>query len=339
MLAVGYVGRALDKAAFSPDTLPDDLVIGLALTPTVIAGLIFFKLAALEMLVVALIVGIVAQLVCRYLFRNFIPKPEASPLIAAIFGIALVGPGASLVISVEIALLAVVLEVLRARYTPAVHAQPGLIAYACIALATRGAPFAYINPANGKPFADPIAIWSNFFGPGAAPIDPIRLYVGNVPGPVFATSLMAIVIGVAWLAYAKRLSPVVTLGFLLGAIVPAAIYHWDFLFQLDSGPLWFVGALILSDRRLLPGSWASRPILGFAAGIISLGLRNRGYGIEAAFFTVAALQAFIALVVVLVWTVTGATRRRERGRLLRKRDEQLRATNRTEEPADPSAVA
>ena len=338
MLAVGYVGRALDKAAFRPDTLPDDLVIGLALTPTVIAGLIFFKLAALEMLVVALIVGIVAQLVCRYLFRKFIPRPEASPLIAAIFGIALVGPGASLIISVEVALLAVVLEVLRARYTPAVHAQPGLIAYVCIAFVTRGAPFAYLNPAGSGSPLDPIGIW-RLFPPGAAPIDPIKLYVGNVPGPVFATSLMAIVVGVAWLAYAKRLSPVVTLGFLLGAIVPAAIYHWDFLFQLDSGPLWFVGALILSDRRLLPGSWASRPILGFAAGIISLGLRNRGYGIEAAFFTVAGLQACIALVVVLIWTVTGTSRRRERGRLLRKRDEQLRATNREEEPAGPSAVA
>ncbi len=329
----------LDRVAFSPDTLPDDLVIGLALTPTVIAGLIFFKLAALEMLVVALFFGAAAQLVCRFLFRKYIPKPEASPVIAALIGVALVGPGATLLISVEVALLAVILEGLRARYTPAVHAQPGLIAYALVAIATRGAPFVYVNPANGKPFADPIAIWAKFFGPGAAPIDPIRLYVGNVPGPVFATSVMAVLIGVAWLAYAKRLSPVVTLGFLLGAIVPAAIYHWDFLFQLDSGPLWFVGALVLSDRRLLPGSWAMRPIIGFTAGLLSLGLRSRGYGVEAAIFVVAALQALIGLVVVLVWTISGTSKRRERGRLLRKRDEQLRATNRTEEPAGPSAVA
>ena len=339
MLAVGRAGRALDRAAFSPDTLPDDLVIGLALVPSVVAGLIFFRLAAAEMLVIALVVGIAAQLVCRFLFRNFLPRPEASPLIAAIIGVALVGAGASLIISLEIALLAVVLEGLRARYTPAVHAQPGLIAYALVALATMGAPFTYINPANGQTFFDPIHIWWKFFPPTSAPIDPIRLYVGNVPGPVFATSLMAIVIGVAWLAYARRLSPVVTLCFLLGSIVPIAIFHWDFLFQLDNGPTWFVGALILSDRRLLPDSWASRPILGFAAGIISIGLRNRGYGPEGAFFTVAALQAFIALVVVIVWTITGASRRRRRGRLLRKRDEQLRAVNRTEEPAGPSAVA
>jgi hypothetical protein len=329
----------LDKAAFSPDTLPDDLVIGLALTPPVIAGLVIFKLAALEMLAVALVVGIVAQLAARVLFRKFTPRPESSPLIAAVFGVALVGPGAHYPIWVEIAVLAVVLELVRARYAPAVHAQPGLMAYALVALATHGAPFAYINPASGGPFNDPIAIWSKFFSPGSAPIDQIRLYVGNVAGPVFATSLMAVAVSIAWLAYAKRLSPIVAVCFLLGAIIPIAYFHWDFVFQLDSGPTWFVGALILSDRRLLPGSWAARPILGFAAGLIGVGLRSRGYGIEAMFFTVAALQGLVALVVIVTWSIRTASDRRERNRLLRRREEQLRAINRSEEPADPSAVA
>jgi hypothetical protein len=329
----------LDKVAFSPDTLPDDLVIGLALTPPVIAGLIIFKLVALEMLVVALVIGVAAQVVARVVFRKFAPKPESSPLIAALIGVALVGPGAPLPVSVEIAVLAVVLELVRSRYAPAVHAQPGLIAYALIALATRGAPLAYINPATGGPFREPIALWLKFFSSGPAPVDPIRLYVGNVAGPVFATSMMAVAVGIAWLAYAKRLSPIVAICFLLGAIIPIAYFHWDFVFQLDSGPTWFVGALILSDRRLLPGSWAARPMLGFAAGLIGLGLRSRGYGIEAMFFTVAALQALVALVVIAMWSVNTTSHRRERDRLLRRREEQLRAVNRAEEPADPSAVA
>jgi NQR2, RnfD, RnfE family len=338
----GVLARAarwLDKAAFSPDTLPDDLVIGLALTPPVIAGLLIFKLAALEMLVVALVLGLVGYAAARLIFRNFTPRPESSPLIAAVIGVALVGPNAPILISVEIAVLAVALELVRSRYAPAVHAQAGLIAYALVALATRGAPFAYINPATGRGFGDPVNIWYRFFSPGSGPIDPIRLYVGNVPGPVFATSLMAVAVGVAWLAYAKRLSPIVALCFLLGAIIPIAYFHWDFVFQLDSGPTWFVGALILSDRRLLPGSWAARPILGFAAGLIGVGLRSRGFGIEAVFFTVAAMQTLVAIVVILMWSVRMTSHRRERGRLLSRRDEQLRAINRTEEPADPSAVA
>ena len=158
-------GRALDKAAFSPDTLPDDLVIGLALMPPVIAGLVIFKLAAVEMLVVALVIGIAAQVAARVLFRKFTPRPESSPLIAAVIGVALVGPGAPLLVSVEIAVLAVVLELVRSRYAPAVHAQPGLIAYTLIAVVTRGAPFAYINPANGRAFGDPIAIWPALSSP------------------------------------------------------------------------------------------------------------------------------------------------------------------------------
>ena len=330
----------LDKAAFSPDKLPDDLVIGLALLPPVIAGLLIFKVVAVEMLFVALVAGIVAQFAARLIFRKYMPKPESSPLIAAVIGVALVGAGAPLIVSAEIAVLAVVLELLRSRYTPAVHAQAGLIAYAVVSAVTRGATFRYLNPGNMQPASDPVAIWLHFFGAGAAPVDPVRLYVGNVGGPVFATSLMAVAVGVAWLAYARRLSPIVAVCFLLGSLVPIAYFHWDFLFQLDSGPVWLVGAVVLSDRRLLPDSWAARPILGFAAGAIGFALRSRGLGVEAMFFTVAAIQAAVGLVVVIVWTVRTTSHRRERNRLLRRRDEQLRPINRgVEEPADPSAVA
>lgn len=324
----------LDRAAFSPAKLPDDLVIGIALTPPVVAGLIIFKLPALEMLGVAVAVGAAGHVLAFFLWRNQIPRPQASPLIAAVFGVALVGAGARLTTSVDgvmvpgvpilIAVLAVALELLRARYIPAVRAQPGLLAYALVALITRGATFAYVNPANGKPFADPIGIWYRYFSPESAPVDAIRLYVGNVPGPVFATSLLAVAIGIAWLVHARRLSLVVLLSFLAGAIIPIQLFHWDPIFQLDSGPTWFVAGLLLADRRLLPGSWAIRPVLGFGAGLLAVGLRTRGYGIEAAFFTVAGVQAVMAVIVAMLWAITISTERWRRTRRLRLREEQLR---------------
>lgn len=327
----------LDRAAFSPAKLPEDLIIGIALAPPVAAGLIIFKLPALQMLGVAVAFGLAAQAVTYVIWRNHIPRPQASPLIAAVFGVALVGPGAPLTTKVDgvivpgvailIPALAVILEVLRARYIPAVRAQPGLIAYALIALITRGAPFAYVNPASGKAFADPIGIWYGFFGPESAPIDAVRLYVGNVPGPVFATSLLAVAIGIAWLMHARRLSLIVLASFLVGALVPIYLFHWDLLFQLDSGPTWFVAGLLLADRRLLPGSWAIRPVLGFGAGLLAVGLRTRGYGIEAAFFTVAGVQAVMAVIVAALWGVTLMTERWRRARRLRLREEQLRVIN------------
>jgi len=313
----------LDQVAFSPASLPDDLVTGIALAPPVAAGIIIFKVPALEMLGVALAVGIGAQLIARWVWRRDIPRPKPGAVIAAVFGVALVGAGAPLTTSVAIASLAVILELLRARYVPAIRAQAGLLAFVAVALITRGAPLAYINPASGKPFPDPIAIWS--VQPSLpASYDPITLYVGNVAGPAFATSLLAVAIGIAWLAYARRLSIVVAVGFLAGGVVAIGAYHWDYVAHLDSGPTWFVAGLLLADRRSLPGSWAIRPILGLAGGLLAIGLRARGGGIEAAYITVAGVQALMAVVVVALWAASMWTDRWQRNRRLRQRDAQLR---------------
>jgi Na+-transporting NADH:ubiquinone oxidoreductase subunit NqrB len=320
-------GAWLDRAAFHPASLPDDLTIGIALAPPVAAGLIIFKVPAAEMLGVAVAFGAAGHLIAHVLWRRQIPRPQASPLIAAVFGVALVGAGATLGVSIAIAALAVAFELVRARYVPAIRVQSGLLAYGAVALATRGAAFAYVNPVSGKLFNDPIAIWYHYFGPQAAPIDAVRLYVGNVPGPVFATSLLAVAIGIAWLAYARRLSLVVLGAFAVGALIPIYLFHWDVVFQLDSGPTWFVAGLLLADRRFLPGSRAIRPVLGLAGGVLAIGLRTRGYGIEAAFFAVGVIQAASAVVALIMWGGSLVRDRRRRTRLVRQRDAQLRVVD------------
>jgi Na+-transporting NADH:ubiquinone oxidoreductase subunit NqrB len=318
------VGAWLDRAAFKPVSLPDDLVTGLAVLPTVVAGLVIFKAPAARMLGVALVAGSIGVLIGYWFMRDQFRHSVATPLLAAVFGVALIGAGAGLAVAAEIAALAVVLEILRVRYMPAIRAQSGLIAYAAIALLTRGLPFAYVNPANGAPFGDPIATWYRFFSPASAPIDPIRLYVGNVPGPVFATSLLAVAVGVAWLAYARRVSLVVLIAFLAGAGLAIYTFHWDPLFQLDSGPTWFVAGLLLADRRLLPDSWSIRPVIGFAGGLFAIGLRHNGYGIEAAFFTVAAVQTVMAVLAIAYWGGSLWLERWKRTRRLRQREANLR---------------
>lgn len=324
-------GAWLDRAAFKPATLPDDLVLGIALLPAVVAGLMIFKLTAAQMLAIAFAAGAAGLIASRWLWRSQFAHGGASPLIAPVVGVALVGAGAGLAVTAYVAVLAVVLDLLRARFMPAIRAQAGLLAYAVIALVTRGATSAFINPANGARFGDPIATWYQFFSPASSPIDPVRLYVGNVPGPVFATSMMAVAIGIAWLAYARRLSLVVLFGFFVGSLLAVYTLRWDALFQLDSGPTWFVAGLVLADRRLLPDSWAVRPTLGFAAGLFAIGLRRppqgtwlAGHGLEIAFFTVAVIQAVMALVVVAVWSASLTLERWRRTRRLRQREANLR---------------
>ena len=318
------IGSALDRAAFKPATLPDDLVTAVALLPPVVAGLVIFRFAAAEFLVIALATGVLGLIAGRLIRRGHGSQVGANVLIAPVFGVALIGAGAGIVIAAEISALAVVLEVLRARFMPAIRAQVGLLAYAAIGLASRGATRTYIDPNGGTNTLDPIDTWYTLFHQSTWALDPMRLYVGNVAGPVFATSVLAIAIGIAWMAYARRVSLIVLASFVVGALVAIYTLKWDVLFQLNSGPTWFVVGLVLADRRLLPESWAVRPVLGFAAGLFGVGLRNNGYGVDALIFGVAIVQALMAVIVVIYWSATIGMERARRNRRLRQREANLR---------------
>jgi hypothetical protein len=287
----------LEKAAFEPAQLPAAAVAGVAIAPSVVMGLVFFKVEALIVLALALGAGSLAHLGARL---TKLPL-GTSPILPAVVGVTLVGPATPLQWVVLIAAAGAVLELVRARWLPEARIQTGLVAFAAIFLATGGATAAYLNPIGMKPLVEPIRFWAQYGGNTA--FDPIRLYVGNVPGPVFATSLMAVVVGAAWLWYAGRLSPAVAVMFVIGASVPIVLLHWNLAFQLESGPAWFAVLLILADRRNLPASNASRPLLGLAAGVAGVALRSKGFGVEAVFLVVAALQVAVAALEGAEWLV------------------------------------
>jgi hypothetical protein len=294
---------ALNRAVFRPDTTSPSLSSLVALTPPVLLGLFFFGLPAFEMLAVALVVGGAAQAGAHFTRQRF----EISPIVPALVGVALVGPGASLVWAATIALLASLLELARVRFTPRARLDFGVISYAAVFLLSRGAPAAYLSAHTLVATPEPIKLWLQSYGGGQTPIDPIRLYVGNVPGPVFATSLLAVVLGAAWLWYARRLSPLVVLMFGLGALFSVKLMGWSAIYHLDSGPLWFTAALVLADRRMLP-TGMGRPLLGLAAGVVSMAARVRGVGIESIPITVASLLIVVALVEAFGWLIPNRRR-------------------------------
>ncbi len=283
---------ALRRAAVAPETAPPGLIMGVALLPPAVAGLILFRVVALEMLAVAVVAAVAAHVALRLLRW---PR-AAAPGLAALAGVALVGPRASLAWAAAIAVLAAGLELARARYVAGARLQAGVLAYTLLLLASRGAPAVYASPGGTEPMAEPVRFWLQSFGGGHSPIDPVRLYVGNVAGPVFATSLLAVALGAAWLWYSRRLSLLVVMAVLVGALVPIQAQHWAAGYQLLSGPLWFVAALVLADRHTLPRSPVGRPLLGVATGAIAVGARTRGFAIEAVPVTVAAMQVLAAAI-------------------------------------------
>jgi hypothetical protein len=65
-------------------------------------------------------------------------------------------------------------------------------------------------------------------------------------------------------------------------------------------------------------------VLGFGAGLLAVGLRKNGYGVEAAFITVAGVQAVMAVFVLIIWGGSLLSARWKRTRRLRQREAQLR---------------
>ncbi|HEV2952752.1 MAG TPA: RnfABCDGE type electron transport complex subunit D [Candidatus Dormibacteraeota bacterium] len=292
---LGKASAVIDKAALSPVRIPDDAVKIIAVTPAVLFGVAIFRLQAVEFLALALAAGLLAHLAARIAGWK-----GANPVAAALISVVVVGPAAPILLVAACALGTVILELLRARFLSKASIQIGLLIYVVVLLASRGAIASYTDPFGGSAHVEPIRFWHQFFPADAAPIDPVRLYVGNLAGPVFATSLLMAVIGAAVFWYTRRMSPVVLAGFLIGALVPIYFFHWNAVFQLDSGPAWLVASLVLADRSTLPGG-LTRPFIGIAAGLSGFAVRHQGAGIEGVFVAIAATQLFVAAIEGAVW--------------------------------------
>src|SRR5215510_12400704 len=224
--------RAVKQVGIDPVGADPTVVAILALVPPIVGGIVFFRLLAVEMLTIAVCVAVVAYAAAR--LRNH--PLESVPLLPSLVGVALVGPAAPLAWAAAVALVAVGLELARERYTPRARLQMGLVAYVLVWLASQGGTAAYVNPGSTTPVSEPIRLWLRYFGGAQTPIDPVRLYVGNVAGPVFATSMLAVVVGAAWLWYSRRLSLLVVLTLLVGATALVVMAGWSPAYQLLSGP-------------------------------------------------------------------------------------------------------
>jgi len=300
----------LSELILRPQTAPSAYVFALALVPPLVGGILLFKQTAAVLLGLAVGIGCVAQLPALFLKRF----AGGAPLLSSVVAIALVGPNAPLLVVIGLAGGAAAAELLRARFLPSLRFQVGLAAYAAVVIATQGAPAAYLRPDAATPMPEPIRLWLDFYGGSKMPIDITRLYLGNVAGPIFATSLLAQVLGAAWLWYARRLSLLTVFGSLIAATAVTLFFHWAPSYQLASGPLWFGLALLLGDRLNLPRNQLLQLLVGLLGGGAALAVRSRGYAIEGSLVAVATVQ--LASAVVSAGTSRLATSPRPQERLL-----------------------
>src|SRR5207237_3652716 len=171
-------------------------------------------------------------------------------------------------------ILFVVIDTILWPQLQRVMLHPALIVFGILFLVQLPLQIGYTNPFDSHRLDDPLLLWYKL----QIVIDPVKLYVGNVSGPIGVTSAGAVLIGVTYLWYTRKISLGVVVGFLFGVAAVAIAIRSDLAFQLASGPSLFLAGYIAADRRrlLIPERFTFA--FGLAAGAATTTLRRYGHG-------------------------------------------------------------
>jgi electron transport complex protein RnfD len=287
MLDVRQLWRALRAVPqlllVQPEQLNYDLAYALVLLPLVIAGIIFFLQDALLLFAISFLAGIVCLLALQLGRLTFglpawIGYKATHPLVASVLVACFFPPRTPAWVAATMVILFIVIDTIVWPQLQRVMLHPALIVFGILFLIQRQLGFGYVNPFDGRHLDDPLTLWYKL----QLVIDPVKLYVGNVPGPVGVTSAGAVLIGVTYLWYTRKISLGMVTGFLVGIAALALVIRSDLGFQLASGPSLFLAGYIAADRRrvLIPERLTFA--FGLAAGMATMILRWYGEGQQAA---------------------------------------------------------
>jgi hypothetical protein len=263
-----------------PEQLSYDLAYAVALMPPILIGVAFFRQDAVLALAICFLTGIVCTLALQ-LARLTIPLPAwigfkaNHPLIDGLLIACFISPLTPLWVGAAMVGLYVILDTLVWPQLRKAMIHPALVVFGISFLIQRQVGVGYLNPFDARHLDDPMALWYRL----GLLIDPIKLYIGNVPGPIAATSAGALLLGIAYLWYTRKISPGIFAGFCLGVAAAAIAFRYDLAFQLTNGPALFVAGYIAADRRrvYLPEQFAL--LAGVAAGAATVVLRANNQGI------------------------------------------------------------
>lgn len=284
-----------------PESVPDLVVFGLALLPPIALSLAFFRQLAGAALGLALGIALVLMLAEALLGRAGIIITPGRRLAhpAAITALLVAGfaaPRLPLPVIAGVVTATILFDRIFGPNLPQNFVPPALLGIAAVALLQQLLHVSYSNPFDLRPLAEPFALAAETH----RTIDPIKLYVGNVPGPLAATSMGAVLLGWAYLWYARRVVGRALAAYLVGVAVAALALRKDVPLQVVSGSALFVTAFVATDRRHLQGPSGFLVALGLAAGILTVALRMRGQHIHAAWEAWIAV-GLVASLLVWVW--------------------------------------
>ncbi|HPT82592.1 MAG TPA: RnfABCDGE type electron transport complex subunit D, partial [Limnochordia bacterium] len=255
----------------------------IALTPAAIAGLIFFGLPALKVLVLSTLSAVLT---------------EAILLRAPLTPQGIFGDGSAAVTGL---LLGLILPPTVSWWVPVVGS---VLAIALVKLAFGGLGHNIFNPALGARAILLLAFTSQlvkFTAPfdavtTATPLLSMRsfswsLVWGNVGGSIGETSVIAILLGGAYLLYKGHINWRNPLGYVGSAFVLALLWGLDPWYTITAGGLLFAAVFMATDMVTSPVTSLGQFIFGIGCGVLTMVIRQFTSLPEGVTFAVLTMNA------------------------------------------------
>jgi len=303
MLDVRQLWRALHGVPqlllVQPEQLTYDLAYALALLPLVIAGIIFFLQDALLLFAISFLSGIVCLLALQLARLTFglpawVGFKATQPLVASVLIACFLSPRTPAWIGASLVILFIIIDTFFWPQLRRVMIHPALIVFGILYLIELPLHIGYVA-VDARHLDDPLLLWYRM----GTVIDPVKLYVGNAPGPIGTASGAAVLLGVTYLWYTRKISLGVVVGFLCGVAAAAIAIRSDVGFQLASGPSLFLAGYVAADRRRVLLSERFTFAFGLAAGVATMILRWYGNGQQAAWQGLLLMSAVVTVVLLV----------------------------------------
>src|SRR5438105_8699644 len=292
-----------------PEQLSYDLAYARALLPLIVAGIIFFLQDAILLFAMSFLAGIVCLLAIELARLTFglpawVGFKATHPLVASILVACFLSPRTPAWVAATMVILFVIIDTVLWPQLHRVMLHPALIIFGLLFVIDRQLGVGFVNPFDGRHLDDPLLIWYKL----QIVIDPVKLYVGNVPRPIGVTSAGAVVLGLTYLGYTRKVSLGLIAGFVCGIAAVALAIRSDLGFELASGPSLFLAGYVAADRARVQLDERFTFLFGLAAGVATMILRWYGQGVQSAWE--GLLLASVAVTVAL--RVQAILRRRAR---------------------------
>lgn len=278
-----HSGESISKIMYS---------VAIALLLPTFAGVYFFGLRALGLVIVTSVAAILTEAVFQRLRNKPITISDGSALVTGMLLALNLPPGLPYWMAVVGAVVAIALGKQIYGGLGANPFNPALIGRVFLMITFTAPMTTWIDPVDGTTGATPLALMKM----EGISTDYVKLFLGNVGGCIGETSALLIILGGLYLIYKGYVDWCIPASYLGTVAILSVLLGQDPIFHLLSGGLMIGAFFMATDMVTTPLSKLGKIIFGLGAGFLTVLIRIYGGYPEGVSFSILLMNAFTPLI-------------------------------------------